>query len=426
MNTGMDWAALPLSTINPSALGAQTSPTDDNPWRPSQWITSATDVMMQKPENHAALWSLLESLPVQPAKVTQTNPLLKWRVDKALDQFARLTADLAADATTISLDQPGMIKTGYVLYLPETDQQVYVSNVSGSTVTISRTTLPGPARAATSGQSVYAGMPLMGETGEPKEGITTIPGDALFNFVQLTGLWVQMTKMQQNSLMAGDFGTHEKLIRDNQSRINQMIQQTILNGRRGTLNTSAEGQIYMTDGLIRQVRDNVLDAGNFGNTLIYDNLSNFWDGLFESSNSSSTKKHVCGEQQFMQFVQTARQAGMITEEIHYNPDLGVDEFDVVTGGGRTVTVAKMRYAFEGAQSAWGLTLDLGNLVTGEYAGFGWRWLYDLDIPMHAITTKTDAIVGSLSVAITDPDTCGLVRGGVSKTLERNTLGPVTE
>jgi hypothetical protein len=36
---------------------------------------------------------------------------------------------------------------------------------------------------------------------------------------------------------------------------------------------------------------------------------------------------------------------------------------------------------------------------------------------------TDAIIGSMMVAVKDPDTCGFIRGGVTPRLKnRNTLG----
>ena len=436
METGMTWGALPVGLTNPSKFGVQATDYRDTIWRPSFHLMPPEQVAMQKPQNDAALWSLLTMLPVKPAQVQATNPVFRWRVDNRLKQYATLTVAMAANDTYIGVDQPLMIKAGYTIILPQSDQVLYVvavdptranswTNGAGgaANVQVSRTNMPGPSNTAAIGDKVVVELPGMGEQGEPKEGITTVPGDEMFNYVQLSGVWCSITQQQMNSLMVGDWGTHAKLVQDNEARVNQMIQASILHGRKNTYDGGAdEGRVFLTDGLIRQVRDNVLDAGNFGNTLVFDTISNFWDGLFESNNSSASKTHVCGEAQFMDFAGVARQAGMVSEEINYDVKLGVDQFAVRTGGGRIVNVQKMRYAFE-ATPDWGLTLDLGQLSLLEYAGFGWKWFTDLEVPIRKITTRKDALVGSLGVAIVDGDTCGLIRGGVNRTVTRNTLGP---
>jgi len=421
MDTQKTIGALPVSTINPSKYGAQGTELLSSPWRPMQWMHDPTQENMQQLENDAALWTLFEKLPSKGA--AWTNPTLWWRVENRLNLFTSLTTAMTASDTYISLVAPEMVKAGYVLVLPQTGEEVLVVDVDydlsegwtndgavACNVRIDRTTLHGPSLAASAGYEVRATAPLMGEQGEPKEGITTIPGDPMYNFIQLFGVYVRMTRMQKASLMAGAYGTHEELTITNESYLKQMIQNTMIFGRRGTQNDADEGMIYRTNGLVQQIKDNVLSLGGVGNTAGYGNISEFIDGTFESANSSASKYVPCGEKLFANILQTARQEGALEEMPKYNPELGVDEFVFKTAGGKNATISKMRYAFQGTLADWGIVLDLANVARGEYADFGWRWLMDLDNPMQGITTKTDALIGSIAVTVRDPDTCGVIKG----------------
>jgi hypothetical protein len=438
MNSQKTFGALPLSTINPSKIGAQATDVFDTSFRPLQWDTPPTEENMQQPENTAALYTLLDKLPGHGN--AWTNPTVWWRIENRLNMFTSLLSNMSAADTYISVGEASLLKAGYILFIPQTSEQLLVLEVDGDlseswtndasaacNVRVDRSILPGPTLAATAGFEVRAGVPLMGEFGEPKEGVVTVPGDPQYNLIQLFGLYIQMSKMQRASLMEGDYGTHEQLVRENESYLSQQLQNTVLFGRRGSYNHDDEGMIYLTNGLIAQLKDNVLSAGTNGNTLTYQNVSNFIDGTFESANSSATKYLASGELLFMHMLNTATQEGKLEENPRYNPGIGVDEFTFTTAGGKSVTVGKMRFAFMGALKDWGIVLDLGNIGTAEYADFGWKWYMDLEAPMQGITTATDALVGSIAVTVKDPDTCGVIKGGTSPVIaNRNGLGIVTQ
>jgi hypothetical protein len=439
MNSMMTFASLPESTINPSKIGAQSTGVADTSFRPWQWLDRPEDVRMQQKENDQVLYTLLQQFQFDPAQKTLGNPAIHWRVDNRLNLITYLTVALSSTDTYANVAEPGMFKAGYTLIDPATGQLMVVDDVdsaytSGWTnnatdacnIKLTRTIYNNQNRAIAANSEVFAGLPIMGETGTPKEGLTTVPGDPFYNFIQTFGLYTQMTQMQKNSIMSGQWGTHTHLIETNWSMLMQQVQRQMLFGKRGTDNTSDEGQIYMMNGIVPQLTDNVLTVSGIGNALVYANLSEFWDGLFESANSASMKKHVCGELQFMNILNTARQEAAMLEEPAYNPDLGASQFVVTTGGGKRVEVIKDRFSLQGKNlSDWGITLDAANIVTGEYAGFGLRLLEDMDVPLQAITRQTDAMVGSATVCVVDPDTCGVVKGGSNRIVRRNELGPLT-
>ena len=435
MITGKDFGALPLGVTNPSKYGAQATDVFDVLRRPLQWDGDPLNENMQQPENDAALYTLLTKLARK--MNSWNNPTLWWRIENRLTMFTALTANATADDQYLAVGEASILKTGYIVFLPQTGEQVLVldsdplfangwttAGGAAANLKVDRTFMPGPKLSAPAGTEVRAGVPMMGEFGEPKEGIITVPGDPQYNFIQLFGMYIKMSKLQKNSLMAGDYGTHEHLMKENEAYLAQQLQNTLLFQNRGT-KESSEGQIFWTNGLIPQLKDNVLSAGSNGNTLTFANVSDFCDRTFESANSTNSKYIPCGEQLFMNLLNTARQEAMLLDKPHYNPALGVDEFSFNTGGGKLITVAKMRFAFQGTLKDWGLVLDLGNVATGEYEGFGFKWYMDLDNPMQGITTKTDAMVGSIAVTVRDPSTCGVLKGGVAPVLEnRNGLGIV--
>ena len=85
MDTGKSFGALPLSTINPTKIGAQATDVFDTAFRPLQWLEnqSPTDQNMQQPENESALYTLLEKLPG--FGNSWTNPVIWWRVENRLN-----------------------------------------------------------------------------------------------------------------------------------------------------------------------------------------------------------------------------------------------------------------------------------------------------------------------------------------------------
>jgi len=431
-------SGMPVTTVSPAILGAQATGQFVDPMiRPLQWRTPPTDERLRQPENTAAFYTLLKMLPGK--EKPWTNPVIWWRNEDRLTLFTSLLKAASSSDTYFDIkDAGGKIKPGYIFYLTATNEQVLVVDVDGDysegwtndasgacNVKANRTFLSGPRLAAAAGAEVRMGVPIMGELGTPKEGLNTLPGDAIYNFIQLFGLYVQMSIMQRNSLMASEYGTHAKLIADNEGYLSQFLQATLLFGRRDARVLAGEDMVYMTNGIIPQLQDNVLDVSGVGNSFLYGNMSEYIDMTRESANSSSSKVITCGEQLFMNLHNTARQEAAMVEEVHYKPELGVESFSFKTASGVRVDVYKMRFAFEGSMKDSGLVLDLANIALAEYSGFEWRWALGMDAPMEGLTRQTDVLLGSISCSILDPKTCGFIRGGVTPLLaDRNGLGIV--
>ena len=426
-----------LSTIAPSKYGAQATGLLDTLWRPLQWAGNPLDENDQRIQNDYSLVSLLDQLPMNTMSVT--NPSVAWRVDNRKSLFTFLKKAMSATDTYISVDEPALALVGWNLVLPRSGQSVLVVDVDSDlsenwtnneadacNVKVSRSTA-GPSVVAVINSEIQPALPMLGETGDPKKGINIVPGDPLFNFCMFSGLQIEMTKVQHNSLMAGEYGTHEHLLKTNEYLLAKMLQTSIIHSIRGNREDSDEGMVYQGNGILAQIQSNVIDVGTVGNALAFGELSDFVDGTCESANSSATKHIVAGAKSYMNFLNSARQEGQLADVPNYNPALGVDQFMMTTGGGKTVTVANHRFAMEGEMADSAIVLDLGQMEMGEYQGFeGWQWQMDLNAnTTSGLMVKTDAVVGSTMTVLKDPDCFGFIRGGVTPRLKnRNDLGIV--
>jgi hypothetical protein len=438
MNTQMSYGRGVVTSINPTKFGAQSTDTFRSAFRPFQWARPEGDENHQRLENDGALGALLELISTQYREKDFVDPVIWWRIDNTLDLNTHLAVAMSNSDTYIRLASANQIHAGYTLFVPSTGEQLHVVDVDVSlgegwtngagaacNVRVNRTFYNGPSLAGAINAEVWIGAPRMGELGEPKEGIHKIPGDPMCNYVQLFGIFTSISNFQKNSMMASGYGTLPKQIADNEMAMKVFVQQQLLWSHKGTQDTAEEGMVYTCNGLIPQLKDNIMDFGTEGNTFTYGNASEYIDGLFESRNSGSTRVIPVGERLFMNWVNTARQEGAMAEGITFNPQIGVDEFKFQTYGGKTVTVMNMRRVFEGEMKDFGLVLDPANVGYGEYTGFKWGWYEDMENPMQAITKRTDALVGSMCPIIIDPSTCGLIRGGVEPLVANRTgLGVV--
>jgi len=415
------------TTLNPTKIGAGNTSLYEARYRPLQWIGDEMDERMQVIQNIHSLTTLMDTLP-PPTQYTLTNPSAHWTVENDLNLFTYINKAMSATDTYISVAEPKLCKIGWRLVLPGTNQILFVTGVNedlseswtndnsdACNVQVDRTKLSAHSIAATINSEVRPALPVLGELGIPKEGISEVPGDPIYNFGMMSGIFVKMSILQRNMLMGGDYGTHEKLVKDNEKLLAVMAQASMLNSVRKSVDDDDEGMIYQGNGIVAQINSNILNLGNVGNNATFQVMSEYWDSCFVSANSSASKIHLSGAKHYMNLLNTARQEGAITEETHYNPAIGVNEFSIATGGGNSVAIQRHPHAMNGSYSDCGITMDMGQTARGELAGYqGWQWAFNLDDnSLQGLTLDTSAIVGSQMIALLDPDCFGFVRGGTT-------------
>jgi len=427
MATTMARADYPITTIAPSALSSMDL---TNYFRPRQWDQRPSSIMEQKVENEVALISFIDRLPL--AEMTLTNPVLSWRVGTRADTYSKCTYAIAAADTYLALDDSRIVRTGHTLHFTDYDTELLVidtdddlsegwTNAAGDAANIRvDRSIGGPAVVIPIGTVAEGGLPLMGEQGTPKEGVTTTPGDPTFNFFSLAGIYCTLTRVQMESLMEDRWGTLEKEHENIQFQLRLGKQMDLLFGKRwsGPDPQSAQGQMYKGAGLIQQIRTNVMEAGSLGVSLAWPRLNDYFENLFVSDLSAMSKDHFCGSSQFRDFLKTARAAGAEVEMLGVQSgvdnslSLGTNSFVVYTDSGKQIRVHELKWAFYAPNKVdWGVTLDNRNIAGGRYAGFGEQWYFDIENPAQRITVRSDAIIDSWNVNVYDETTLGVIRGG---------------
>ena len=408
-----------VTTTNPSAIG-----TFDwtNRFRAQLWEDSPEEVRMQQPENDAQLITFMNRLPR--ASREWNNPTMRYSIDTRLEGDTTLTAQAGAADTTIYLADPYVVRAGYTIYLPESGQSWLVISVNDTakTAVVDRTIFGGTAVIAKLGAKVIPGVPYMAELGEPVVGSSSTPGDPVYNFISMAGIYFAMSKMQVNSAMESDFGTLPKEMENTKYQLLQRMQSSMLFSNRTTwYDTSSLSQVYVGAGLIYQLQKHTLDLGTLGTQATWPNFNDFLEPMFDSSLSALKKDFFAGPALFRDLLNTARIAGRLElnnegKTTYYSPDLGSLSFDIVTDSGKNVSVHLEKYSLKNLPD-WGFVLDSNNLGAGQYVGLGPQWFMNLQNNNEIMKVK-HAFFASWALNVFDDSTMGVVRGGTQSIVNR--------
>lgn len=431
MSTQLTKVAGTITTVSPSQLSALSidsmSVTAN---RPILWWDRDEGTFNQAVENDTAYLAFLESGLVA-AKFDMTSPVIKYRVSRPADLTSFNAKAIAAADTYISLDDSLIVRTGQLLNFTDYDTQYRVLDVdddlssgwqnnAGDACNIKVERLVGPAVAIPANTVAQAGTAVMSELGTPGPATTSVPGDPVYNNITLMGMYCGISKLQMESTMNGAWGTHPK-IRDDmyyQHRLRKQMSMLFDHRYTGVDSQLAGSQIYISAGVIPQIKSHIMEAGSLGVNLVGGKLNDFWESLFASELSSSDKVHFCGSAQFRDIRRAAVEYGMEVERLGIqsgaqNPmSLGANTMVVTLQSGRRVTVYELRKAFGAANMVdFGVTLDAGNIGVGAYKNLQEVWFENVESPLQAITKRTDAMIDTWTVCVKDESTCGVIRGG---------------
>ena len=430
MSEQLTRARLPWTTVSPSALSAldigDAFATD---FRPKQWLDRSDELKEQAIENDEAFLAWLDMYTAKQFGLNQV--IVSWRVSRPADLHTTNAKAITAADTYISLSDSLIAKTGFllsfinygaeyrVLDVDDDLSEGWTNNASDAcNVQVER--LTGPAVAIPLGEVCNTGHAPMGELGVPKRATTTTPGDPVWNTMSLVGIYGSISKLQMGSEMIGGWGTHPKVRDDVWYQHRMAKQQQILFGQRfiGNDTLDAEGQLYLSNGVVPQIKTNIMEAGSLGVNLVWPKLNDFWEGTFDSELSSPTKTHFCGSAQFRDIRKTAVEYGAEVEMLKIesgvqNPmAIGANTMRVQLQSGKIVDVVELRKAFSQPNLVdWGITMDAANLAMGVFGEFDERWVDDIESKTQSITLQSDAVVDSWLPAVIDESTFAAIRGG---------------
>lgn len=402
-------AAGGLLTTSPDAMGAFLD--NGNYYRAIEWAEMPEEVKLTKKENDNALLEFLMTAPV--TFNTMKNPVIRYRRDSALATYTKLTADLASDDETVSVEDASIFNENHVAVILRTGEELKIDSINATTNVITLESgsrgLLGPAFAALAGDELRPGNSWIGERGSMPEGYSTYPGDPCYNLITLSGQKFGMSTMQKEAAMKGDWGTWDKLTMDTKFQVETKIQEAMLSQHRFTSYDSDQKQVYRGAGLIHQCSGNVLDLGIKGTNFLWEHLNDFLTPMYVSELSADNKEVFGGPGIFADALSTARQMSSQVSEISINPTTGAMQFTFMLTNGKTVTWNKVN-GFEGERSNFAIVLDGNNIGGGQYSGLGPQWFYDIQ-DNSDVLGQDAAYFTSWECHIYDRSTCGIIRGG---------------
>ena len=439
-------ARYPWSSVSPAALSAlDLGDVSSRDFRPTNWWGRSDSIFEQEYENDLAYLAFADQASMDNLVLTQ--PVVKWRVGRPADlnttnDIAIAVADLPGGGTAGYISLANSVQVGHNTLIHFIDFGVVVrvldvdddnsegwTNDASTACNVKCERLSGPAVAIASGTIAQIGSVIMGEEGVPGPGYTTTPGDPVWNTMQLVGIYGSITRVQMNTDMIGGWGTHPK-IRDEvyfQHRLRK--QNDMLFGKRyyGTDSEGAQGQLWLSSGVVDQVKTNILNAGALGVSLTGPKLNDFLENTFDSELSSPTKDWFCGSAQFRDVRKAAMQGEALTmvelpglRSGTKDPGtLGANMMTIQLQSGKTVRVHELRKAFGAANlTDWGVVIDPANIGFASFKGISEVWYNNIEDPAQQITRQTDGLVDTWCTMVKDESTCAIVRGGTRSLVER--------
>jgi len=429
----------PVTSVSPSALSAlDLGNVNVQDFRPTSWWDRNSSIFEQAHENDTAYIAFLESQAVDQIDLTQ--PAVKYRVGRSADLWttndvAIAAADLPGGGVVgyIGLADSVGVGAGTILHFPDFNVQLRVlandtaesnawTNDAGTTCNIQCERLNGPAVAIPASTVALIGAVIMGEEGTPGPGFTTAPGDPVYRTMQLVGIYGSITRVQMETEMVDGWGTHPK-VRDDVWFQHKLRKQTDLlfgHSWTGVDPQGAQGQLWLADGVVPQIKSHVMNAGALGVNLTGAKLNDFLEPTFDSELSSMSKDWFCGAAQFRDVRKAALQGDPITmlempalqSGTQNAGTLGAKQMTIQLQSGNTIVVHELRKAFAATNmSDWGIVLDSANIGYGSFKGLREVWYNNIETPAQAITRQTDALIDTWITLMKDESTCAAIRGG---------------
>ena len=402
-----------MTTTSPSALDAFD---EFSHLRVVEWDNRPADVKLRNKENDAALLEFAKKAPLK--ENTIKNPVVRYTIDGTLANYTQSTASAVYDATTLDVEDPSITAKAHTLIVVATGEELDIASISGNTLTIVRGN-HGPSFAIPANAELRPGAPIIGETGKLKDAHTSYPGDPSYNFITLMGYKFEMSTMQINAAMEGDWGTWDKYSMDTKYQVEYSQQNALIFQHRGSdstsaiggvaANTAGESMVYRGSGLMEQLSGNVLDLGDTGTNFLWENMNDFVNPMFASELSSDTKDVFCGHSLWADMLTTSRQAGSMEGEIGINADYGSNMFTFFTTEGKRVNCHNVG-GMDGEMARLGFVLDASNIGGSQYEGLGPQWFLDLQAN-DEILKREAGYFTSWETHIYDRTTMGMIRGG---------------
>lgn len=411
----MQRVALPYTTVTTGLSVFDT----DNQYRPRLWLDAEGEIDWLQQEDNGLLLTLIERFAPNAGKPL-TEPVFWWTEDSRLDIHTTLTATSTSTDTTLDLADSRLVSVNTFLFSPADGEVMKVTAVDHATkvATVTRG-YNGTARVAkVAGDKVIAMASYMAELSDPQAGNGRVPGDPVWNCVSVVAETFKVSKMQQNSIMTGNWGKVEKAVIDTMLNVRRQVGKALMFNARGTTATANDGQEYISNGVYHYIKSGLLDLGSQNSNLTWPVLNDWLESRFDQDASSQTKELICGLWLFKAIQRMYRDTGR-NEMPYFEPALGVRVYPITTDGGYTVNVMLDKYGLgvnEGLGD-WGFLLDMAHVEGAHYNGMDFQWLQNIQ-DNKSVMYREDAYLGSFSLVLKHENTHGVIRGAATPIVNR--------
>jgi len=402
----------------------------DNQYRPLQWLDRSSAIDWEYRENDSILLSILEKLPS--TENTLDNPIVNWTEDSRLECATTFNSAMAVADTYLDLVDPYIAVVNTFMVIPETSEVVEVIDVDydksegwtndaadTANIQVTRSMNGTAAVAASIGEHAIAMPAFMAEQSDVRDGMGRVPEEAQQNYISIVSQAIEVTRLQDNSMIFDDWGQIPKAALDCVFDVRQRLQYALLFQARATYATANEGQMYISQGALNYNKDGFLDLGGIASNLTWPVFNDFLELRFQPDSSSQTKMLLAGPKLFQTAMKLAKDMGNLVTTPYYDPDVGAMSFQMSTDGGYVVNVVLDRWGLQEAYglSNWGFLFDMKNIEGAHYKSLEFQWIQNIQA-RSSVMQRKDAYIGSFSFIMKHQTTHGVIRGGTSKIVSR--------
>ena len=353
-----------------------------------------------------------------------TQPIYYWIEANMLpiSTTINLANGYSATDTTLHIVDPLCFIASHGIAIPSTGELLLVQSVdiANSNIVVQRGFMGSPRSAIANGTVLRGIGPQLAEKADALGGNGSVPGASQFNYVSRVSQTVQVTHMQEYAAMIDGVGQIEWDVVNTALAVKRQINAALIHNQRGTQET-ADGTMYMSDGFLNRVQDNVLNCGDVNGVLSWKVLNDFLYPLFVATNASPVKTVFCGAALFEAFCNLGRelnpnQATYYTPEI--NSDFGAMAITLKTNQGGELQILRDKFGFpvEDGMGGWGIIVDMAYCQLKEYTNEPLVWRRDIQLPQSHV--RKDEIWGSFSLKLMHPSMHGFIRGAQNLTVTR--------
>jgi hypothetical protein len=368
--------------------------------------------------------TFLKALDLWSTKPPVNQAVYRWVEDDILGISTQVNcaAGYAATITSIVVDDAKLFVVNSEIFVTRTLECMLVTGVTyaTNTLTVKRGFNDSAAYALVDNDKLVAGVTHLPEMGDANLGTGRVPDTDKFNFVSRFSESFKISDMQE---VAGMIETGEGKVAtvtwetlNKMQEIKRKVNKALLFQHRG-MSTTADGTLYVSQGFVHYIQDNVLNLGNHNSNLSWPILSDWIDTLCDPTASSREKMMNAGPWMFSAILRMQRD--MSTQLAKYfHPQLNADVIDIVTEGGNTVMVVKDKHGFPASEglAGWAVVVDMKHAFKREYIGEPMTWRQG--IQHGAAHFRQDEYWGSFSLELRHPECHGYIRGAAPSIIDR--------